>query len=275
ENLGASSLTWAMNRIDTGASGVLHIHAADLDGDGDADLVTALELMNAVRWYENLGTKPPTFAMHVITENARAVHAVYAADADQDGDQDIFAAIEGNNTVAWYENLGGKPPTFAERIIVNNTAVAHGIDAADIDGDGDLDALSASRADGKVAWYENVGGQYAFSSEVDPENSRLLHLVISSRGRPGDPDLALRYVELQLQDDRGAPLTTEQANALIERINVYRVACCDRILDPTSSPLMATVAPLEVSDGGRLLIPLLEIDPNTRIPAGGSAAFAV
>ena len=35
--------------------------------------------------------------------------------------------------------------------------------AADVDGDGDVDALSAATTDDKIAWYENQGGQYAFS----------------------------------------------------------------------------------------------------------------
>ncbi len=32
------------------------------------------------------------------------------------------------------------------------------VHAADIDGDGDLDVLSASWADDKIAWYENTDG---------------------------------------------------------------------------------------------------------------------
>src|SRR5262245_24138841 len=35
---------------------------------------------------------------------------------------------------------------------------ARSVFAADVDGDGDLDALSASVLDGKVAWYENTAG---------------------------------------------------------------------------------------------------------------------
>jgi hypothetical protein len=35
--------------------------------------------------------------------------------------------------------------------------------SADVDGDGDLDALSASAFDDKVAWYENAGSMFFFT----------------------------------------------------------------------------------------------------------------
>ena len=37
--------------------------------------------------------------------------------------------------------------------------------AADVDGDGDLDVLSASQGDDKIAWYENTDGAGSFGSQ--------------------------------------------------------------------------------------------------------------
>lgn len=275
ENLGGTPLQFHEHVIDGSAGGVQHIHADDLNGDGDMDIVVAVEYENSIRWYENLGGSPPTFRMHFISQSAPAVHAVYAGDADHDGDVDIFAAVEGSNTIAWYENLGGNPPTFVEHIIVNNTQVAHGVYAADIDGDGDIDVISASRDDGKFAWYENVGGQYAISADHAPDNPSILYLLVTHRGRPGDPDLLLANFEVQLQDESGAPLQASQVNSLVQRINVYRINCCEKAFDPNTSPLMAVATPLELTDDGRQLLQLSPDDPNTHIPVGGVAAFAI
>ena len=41
---------------------------------------------------------------------------------------------------------------FGEQQVITPTA-----DAADLDGDGDFDVLSASYSDDKIAWYENDG----------------------------------------------------------------------------------------------------------------------
>lgn len=275
ENRGGSPLQFFERAPDTGASGVQHIHGDDIDGDGDLDMVTALELDNSIRWYENIGGSPPTFPMHFVSRAAPAVHAVYTGDADQDGDIDIFAAIEGSNTIAWYENNGERTPSFTEHIVAQNTLVAHGIYAADVDGDGDLDIISASRDDGKVAWYENLGGQFAMSATVDRNNSSRLNIVVSHRGRPGDPDLELANVELRLEDESGAPLNNETANELIQRINLYRVDCCGQVGDLANAPLLASVSPLEVAADGRQIINLISGDPNARVPAGGQAVFVV
>ena len=43
---------------------------------------------------------------------------------------------------------------FTPRTITTNADNAHSVYAADIDGDGDIDVLSASSNDNKIAWYE-------------------------------------------------------------------------------------------------------------------------
>ena len=47
--------------------------------------------------------------------------------------------------------------SFQEQIISTEANGAASVYAADIDGDGDMDVLSASWNDKKIAWYENDG----------------------------------------------------------------------------------------------------------------------
>lgn len=45
----------------------------------------------------------------------------------------------------------------AQRVIATDAGSARSVHAADLDGDGDTDVLSASWYDGKIAWHENLG----------------------------------------------------------------------------------------------------------------------
>ncbi|KAH8063826.1 hypothetical protein JL722_3016 [Aureococcus anophagefferens] len=75
------------------------------------------------------------------------------ADVDGDGDVD-FAAFDA--TVAWYANVA---LSFSANVIGTAADDARGVFALDLDGDGDVDALSASIGDATVAWYENDGAE--------------------------------------------------------------------------------------------------------------------
>jgi flagellar hook assembly protein FlgD len=57
-------------------------------------------------------------------------------------------------------------PTFTEQAISISADGAFTVYVADVDGDGDMDVLSASLNDDKIAWYENDGSE-SFT-EQDP-----------------------------------------------------------------------------------------------------------
>ncbi|RLD27053.1 MAG: hypothetical protein DRI54_01755, partial [Bacteroidetes bacterium] len=49
-----------------------------------------------------------------------------------------------------------------QQIISTEVNGAYSVVTADIDGDGDMDVISASYLDDKIAWYENTDGQGSF-----------------------------------------------------------------------------------------------------------------
>ena len=42
------------------------VYAADVDGDGDVDILSASHGDDMIAWYENDGSSPPAFASHII-----------------------------------------------------------------------------------------------------------------------------------------------------------------------------------------------------------------
>jgi len=157
ENDGCSPPAFTSHVIAADAGGAVSVHAADVDGDGDLDVLSASYLDDRITWYENDGASFPIFTSHVITTNADSARSVYAADVDGDGDLDVLSASADDDKIAWYESDGSSPPTFTSHVIATTADHARSVYAADVDGDGDLDILSASYYDNKVAWYENQG----------------------------------------------------------------------------------------------------------------------
>jgi hypothetical protein len=79
-----------------------------------------------------------------------------------DGDLDVLSASSDDNTIAWYENLGGGNFS-AQNAITTSAEGAYSVVAADLDGDRDLDVLSASAFGNTIAWYENLAPGFNLS----------------------------------------------------------------------------------------------------------------
>jgi PKD repeat protein len=116
------------------------VYAADVDGDGDLDVLSASAGDDKIAWYENDGQQ--TFTTHIITTAANGAESVHAADVDGDGDLDVLSASYWDDKIAWYENDGQQ--NFTSHTITNAADGATSVYAADVDGDGDLDVFSAS-----------------------------------------------------------------------------------------------------------------------------------
>lgn len=149
--------------ITTNSDGARSVFAIDLDGDGDADVISASEFDNKIAWYENDG-----FGIfggqQVVTTEAHGAKSVLAADLDGDGDPDLLSASSTDNKIAWYQNdgLGNFGPQL---VITTDAQGAWSVFVADLDGDSDPDVLSASATDNKIAWYENTDGLGGFGHQ--------------------------------------------------------------------------------------------------------------
>ena len=75
--------------IATSADGATRVYAADMDGDGDMDIVSASQQDDTIAWYENNGAADPSWTAANIATSADGAFSVYAADMDGDGDMDL------------------------------------------------------------------------------------------------------------------------------------------------------------------------------------------
>ena len=225
ENDGATSPSFTRRPILTTAPEVLCAYPADMDGDGDLDVIAIGQQLSypppevhfPIAWHENDGQKPPAFIEHIVgaawagsdwvtllaldldkdtdldlvvssftweenvgTTSPMFLHrgiehtrsypmgSLFAADLDRDGDVDLlysFMTVQDEedplSRIAWFENDGASPPSFIEREIPATPRICRGftdlpdVHGADLDGDGDVDALSVWRD--KISWFRNRG----------------------------------------------------------------------------------------------------------------------
>ncbi|MBI4878894.1 MAG: VCBS repeat-containing protein, partial [Planctomycetes bacterium] len=151
--------------ITSTASGAWSVFATDLDGDGDADVISASVNDDKIAWYENTDGQGTFGPEHVISAAADQAMSVFAMDLDGDADADVLSASWGDNKIAWYENTNGLGSFGPQHVIAFSAMLAIWVSAADLDRDGDADVLSASYNDSKIAWYQNTNGLGTFGPQ--------------------------------------------------------------------------------------------------------------
>ena len=158
ENLDGSGTSWGEHIVNDEFAGAVFVHAADLDGDDDIDVIGAANVDRDIIWWENADSVGTSWTEHLINGEYWGAASVYAADVDGDDDMDVLGAGEVNCDVTWWENVDGLGTTWEEHIVDEEFTGADSVFAADVDGDMDIDILAAARVVNDIAWWENVDG---------------------------------------------------------------------------------------------------------------------
>ena len=67
------------------------MYAADLNGDGYLDVMSASNDDDKIAWYENTGSGGFT-KEQIVSKNVEGAKSVFSSDLDGDGDLDLLAA---------------------------------------------------------------------------------------------------------------------------------------------------------------------------------------
>ncbi len=164
QNNGGSPPTWTKRTLET--SGCSDVKIADMDGDGDKDLVYTIYYYsnNGIYWRRNNGGTTPSFSGRLaIDADFSNGYQLDVADMDGDGDLDVGATSYqwgGGTAVGVFENANGLGTSWNS--VVVDSALRYGWDFQfyDIDNDGDQDCAATGYYDYKVKWYENVDQTY-------------------------------------------------------------------------------------------------------------------
>lgn len=150
----------AKQSIDSSFLFAKDVLAADLDRDGDLDVLAVSYQGDEVAWWVNsAGDGSSWSAKKVIGTSANGAVALVVGDVDGDADLDVLVCSQLANNIIWYENDGTPVDGGWWARIVNDSpfSEAAGLAVGDLDHDGDLDVAGTSVLGDQIAWWENDG----------------------------------------------------------------------------------------------------------------------
>jgi len=191
---GGQTPTWTLHTVDA-VNGATHLELADLDQDGDTDIVGADYFGRAVRWWENSQTNGSVWTARTIALFAvnRNPLEVAVGDLNRDGRLDVVAVHGTLQQIAAYLNAGGAT-NWTTNVVSSTFEDGNAVGLGDLDRDGDLDlAVGANVGSGstnQVAWFENlIGGTNWLERTVDADGEATQRIFAKDFDHDGDLDL--------------------------------------------------------------------------------------
>ena len=174
------------------------VQLADVDNDGDLDLLTSNATGNSVS--VRLNTGAGTFAAATTVAVGGAPSDLGLADLDADGDLDLITTNATDGTVSVRLNSGTGTFGGTTTVALPPGSAPTALRIGDVDADGDLDVVVAQGAGGQVFTLLNMGGSLAVQYgplELRAVFGSALSLGVTLGDVDGDGDLDLLTADQQ------------------------------------------------------------------------------
>ncbi|GAA0706628.1 hypothetical protein GCM10009105_04820 [Dokdonella soli] len=197
---GAATPSFATQQTFATGSGPFSVTAADVNGDGQPDLIVANVISNIVSVLLNStapGAATPSFAAQQTFSTGSGPYSVTAADVNGDGKPDLIVADYFSSNVSVLLNTtapGAATPSFAAQQTFSTGSGPYSVTAADVNGDGKPDLIVANRLSNTVSVMLNTtapgaampsfAAQQTFVTGTNPES-----VTAADINGDGKPDL--------------------------------------------------------------------------------------
>jgi len=197
-NDGSGGLPGVGEVLATRFSGANSIDVADVDGDGDRDVVVsgyyqsrlllALNGGNATEWTR----REMVITDYISTSPIQKPESVRFGDFDGDGDTDIGVGLSHHSYhhVRWARNNALVDAVeFSEHVVDYYSPDLESLALGDIDGDDDIDFVTGSTRTETISWWRNAGTGGFAEIEVDTEYSELQTVALGDLDGDDDIDI--------------------------------------------------------------------------------------
>jgi hypothetical protein len=190
-NNGDGTFATAVDYV-TGGTAVNSVTSGDIDGDGYIDLVAANNLLAAssnIKVLTNDGDGTFTSAGNYGNGNPYLASDIELGDIDGDGDLDLFATFDFDNTAGRYLNDG--TGAFGSLNVYSVGTQPVDIEVGDIDGDNDLDAVVTNMNSNNITILTNNGsGALSAGTLTKSVGTSPRRTILADFDDDGDVDIA-------------------------------------------------------------------------------------
>ena len=190
-------------RVITNQLDIQYLEVADIDGDGDNDILGTL--LDQIVWYENVDGTGIFSNKQVIVE-IRANRAT-AADLDNDGDIDIVFTESSGQKLSWVENLGEgdfSPAILIQEDLYFSNYPTLYVFSKDVEADGDMDLIVVSPVAqavrsgpeySAISWFENINSvgtdanRFSYGGSLINDVSGISEAIFTDLDLDGDYDI--------------------------------------------------------------------------------------
>jgi len=166
--------------------GMAHAEAADMDNDGDFDIVAAAHATDMLLLYTNNGG---TFIRTIIDDESNFVYHLDLGDLDNDGLLDIVTANRYDNEVLLWSRAGGD---WTSNSITADVDDPRRVEITDFNQDGWADVVVSGYESDDVRLYLNQGNGQSWSELVVTGGlDKAFGILGSDIDEDGDPDLLI------------------------------------------------------------------------------------
>ncbi|MCB9682781.1 MAG: VCBS repeat-containing protein [Alphaproteobacteria bacterium] len=163
---------------------------ADVDGDGDNDVIATAVYTPGIEWWQNTGSGFTHQARFGTATSGQALDLA-VADIDADGDNDLVVA-RGPDGVELYRWDAGAGQWGAVESLPGLSDDARGVALTDVDGDGDLDLVTGWLTGSLTIQTNDSAGTFSATTTIATGiGSDPGHLATPDLDNDGDPDLVV------------------------------------------------------------------------------------
>ncbi|WP_340155351.1 T9SS type A sorting domain-containing protein [uncultured Winogradskyella sp.] len=195
ENENDSDIFGASNEIINTIKGINDFHSADIDSDGDEDIIFISGSNDTVGWYENLDGNGAFGEQQIISVEGNTFSTLKIADIDSNGSLDIVVSSSRDDTIWIYKNSNGLGDFILHQSVINSSESSRGMKLFDVDNDNHIDIVMLENYGDKMVWFKNTDGQGNYSAEqvITEDIDDLDDYNFSDLDNDGDLDIVINF----------------------------------------------------------------------------------